>query len=187
MGVEYMTSELRDAVANGRCTACSAVLPLRERQNNEPSFQWECVACGARCSGSLLRHASHELRESIRMVGFTVDESTLPPPEPADDSAGGIVEERRGAPRRRFGVALPVIPLDDNAHPCGEAFYVVAKDVSVTGLGITSRNRIECAQLAMQLPLGRQQRVQVIGRVTRCRETGNGFDIGVEFVRRLSD
>jgi DNA-binding NtrC family response regulator len=59
--------DLRDLVAAPiRCAGCGDVLPLRPAMAGDTSKQWQCVACGASCSGVRLHDATVEMQNRVR-------------------------------------------------------------------------------------------------------------------------
>ena len=179
-----MEETIVEKVGTVRCSICFAKLPLRIGRVDEPSFEWECVHCKTQCKGVLLQHVSPSVRDAVRMTGFQIDERMLAPLDEAILGVPGI-DERRDSTRRHFGIKVCVIPLDSGSHPCGDAFLVMARDISTSGLGLMYPAPIESPLLALQIPIGSGGTVQVIGRVTRCTRSGNGFNIGVRLLKRM--
>jgi hypothetical protein len=100
----------------------------------------------------------------------------------ADTSFRGV-EHRRDP---RYVLAKPVLvqPADGDLRPCGEARYVVARDISRGGMAILSTQAIEADYLIVRLtmPRGESRELEVALRVIRCeRIPGGMYDIGGQF------
>jgi DNA-binding NtrC family response regulator len=59
--------DLRDLVAASiRCAGCGEVLPLRQSMVGDAAQLWQCVGCGASCSGVRLTEATDDLQNRVR-------------------------------------------------------------------------------------------------------------------------
>ena len=91
--------------------------------------------------------------------------------------------ERRSENRSSIAVPAVVQPLDKHHQPVGEAFAVVARDISPKGIGLVHTERIDHKLLALQISLGGEE-ANLVVRVVWNMGLGPFYGIGGEFVAK---
>ena len=91
-------------------------------------------------------------------------------------------KERRKEPRYSVATIVEVQPLDEAFQPEGDAFRVVTRDISASGIGILDSRPVHSKYLAVQLTSPEGEQMQTVMEVLRCQPLGNIYDIGGQFV-----
>jgi hypothetical protein len=94
--------------------------------------------------------------------------------------------ERREVPRLPTAFPATVVLLTEEMEPAGEPFDVVVRNISTKGLAFLSSQQIDVQHVGVTLtnPSGAEVELQV--RVRRCQPLGPCFDVGGEFMNRVT-
>jgi hypothetical protein len=95
--------------------------------------------------------------------------------------------ERRGAPRLSVTFSARAVVLDETWKRAGDEFFVVVRDISVTGIGLLTSAPVDGPYLAIELAADCGETLLVTVAVLRCRPIGPCFDVGGEFVPRPAE
>ena len=89
--------------------------------------------------------------------------------------------ERRAEPRYRMTVQVRVQPIGEGGNPSSAAFLAVTRDLSVSGIGLTSQDPLN-GRLIVQLESPNGSKLRALAEVLRCRPNGYYFDVGCKFL-----
>ncbi|MCC5831020.1 MAG: PilZ domain-containing protein [Phycisphaeraceae bacterium] len=96
--------------------------------------------------------------------------------------------ERRGAHRRRLSgtVTAIVITREGGSTTLGQIAPIQLMDISESGIGGISAGHLpEDAVVRLHFPpMNHEPGFEAIGRIARCRQTANGWSIGVAFIKQ---
>jgi hypothetical protein len=98
----------------------------------------------------------------------------------------GAFAERRREERYPVSIAIPAIAVDEKYRPLGEAFQVLTRDVSTRGISLIHTEPVKAQFLAIELPVPEGAKTQLVIRVLRCRPVERFYEIGGQFVARLT-
>jgi hypothetical protein len=190
----------KDTVPVQRCGGCRSVIEIRPPAPNLKATIWRCNKCGQIYFGS--NEPSAELRGltlADRSTGnpFSMDAETslLKPtilPENAQRLTKSLTqEEDNWADRRRhkrYPISMPVVslPLADDFRATGTAVPMTTTNVSLGGAALLHTRFVDAPYLALDFTVGGVEFLQVVFKLLRCRNLGPVYEIGGEFISRLS-
>jgi len=187
-----------ESEANGRierCASCGLVLPLRRPGPGREGRNWTCTGCGAGYCAVLAERCSAKVVQHVRPAGIRFDKSNLRQPTEAiakfirkrlDDRSYEGHERRRA---ERYCIVAPAVamPMDEMVQPAGEAFMVVMKDISTSGIALVSTRAVNTKFLALELCAASDENMQLLVHVLRCRIIHRFYEIAGQFLTRMDD
>ena len=78
------------------------------------------------------------------------------------------------------------LTLDEEFEPVGQPFKVVVRDLSLAGIGFVHTEHVTAHPIAISWRGIQRNRLVVVTRVLRCRQTNTFFDVGA-MILQLSD
>ncbi len=185
----------------GRCAGCGLHLPLRLPGFGEIATNWVCVDCGARYSAVLDEAQCRTPFQNVRPANLSFDRSCLAqPPAAIDAFIRGIMREecpkrgeRRRSERRKLGICVAAVAVDETLVPIGEPFLAATYDISTGGLSMVHTRAITAKLVVVEFPnppgpttSANGATMQMLLRVVRCRALGRFYEIAGAFVTRMA-
>jgi hypothetical protein len=101
-------------------------------------------------------------------------------------------QEQAGADRRRhkrYPVMVPVaaVPLAADFRVVGAAMQMTTANISLGGAALIHTRFVDSPYLALDINAIEMDRLQVVFRVLRVQSRGIVYEIGGEFISRLSE
>ena len=185
-----------------RCSVCGRTIALQGPSPDSKAVSWLCKTCGAVYFGSEDgRSKSHGVRRNqtggdnsfVAPVAIKVDANTpATPPENIQRLVRSMAsEEQKGADRRRHKrhpVMLPVaaLPLANDFRVDGEPMQMTTANVSLGGAALIHTRCVDAPFLALDFSVAGVELLQVVLKVLRVSSRGLVYEIGGEFISRLS-
>jgi len=185
-----------------RCGGCRSTIKLRPPILESKATMWLCNVCGAiyfggDCQESELpglsqlgpdRTSPFILASSAKQDAFT---RTIRAESAHHLTKLLVPEEVTWADRRRhkrYPITVPVVvlPLASDFRVVGDAEKMTTANISLGGAALLYTRYINCPYLAIDFTSGGIEQLQVILKVLRYRSLGPVYDIGGEFISRLS-
>lgn len=91
--------------------------------------------------------------------------------------------ERRAEERFPLAVVVDFVPLDEAQRPRGAAGNAVTRDLSRSGIGLFTEDRIEAEFLRVRVPAWAGRRAELLVRVLRCEPMDFMFDVGGRIIQ----
>src|SRR6266478_270846 len=96
-----------------------------------------------------------------------------------NDVQADFIAERRAHARHPVCMPMEAIPFDDRGQQAGEAFMVVANDISASGLSFLHHSVILDRYLLVRFPESNRHKSQwIVLEVVRCQQVGPLWEIG---------
>jgi hypothetical protein len=182
------------------CGACGRRISLQPPKHDSAAIIWRCDTCDAIYFGSdVVQADSHGLHRDAS-VGFDTlttairlnVEARNSPPENIQRIVRSMAsQEQHGAERRRhkrYPVMAPVaaMPVAADFRLSGEPVQMTTANVSLGGAALIHTRFLDAPYLALDFALAGMDRLQVVFRVLRVQSRGVVYEIGGEFISRLS-
>ena len=169
---------------------CNHTLPLRSPRSGEVAVDWVCNGCNSLYHAVIAENCPEAARQRVRPFSIRIREEELPPPsselrEYSKHLAAKDATDRRLSVRQPFRVPVATMPLTENFQPCGEAFVVLSRNISASGLSLLSDHPANSQLIAVQLPPIQGKPLQMAMRVIRERKLGGFIEIAGAFVTRM--
>lgn len=174
------------------CTTCGQALPFAPPAPVGRTARWVCLGCGTGYDATLSVENFTDALRQVRPCALEFDREHLVHPPSAiarflkhlvDDSTVGC--ERRRSPR--YPVVIPAVaqPFTSSFCPTGLSFMALTRDISVTGLALVHTRAVPAEFLALELPAGKNEKMQLLMRVLRCQPFHHLYEIAGRFLVRL--
>jgi len=184
-----------------RCSVCGRTIALLAPTLEAKAVSWLCKTCGAVYFGSDAgspKHGIHRGESSpgnpfVAPVALKVDSNapSMPPENIQRLIKSMASEEQKGAERRRhkrYPVMVPVValPLTADFRVDGEPMQMTTANVSLGGVALIHTRFVDAPFLALDFRVAGVELLQVVLKVLRVRSRGLVYEIGGEFISRLS-
>ncbi len=178
-----------------KCGQCLGKLPLRLSQQGERGAVWLCAECSVPFVSLCVKDRLPNDAAAIRLDERYFDTEGLPPISPkvrrevvklAERAAAEIADEHRRSERISQSLVVAAVKLNAGLNPEGPSFQVMVANVSQEGIGLVHNDVIDAEYIALKLPLGGGEPIQVVVRLLRKRELQTPLrEYGGEFFVRL--
>ncbi len=74
------------------------------------------------------------------------------------------------------------LTLDEKLEPLGQPFKAIVRDLSISGIGFVHTEHVTAQPIAISWRGIQRNRLVVMTRVLRCRQTGAFFDVGAMII-----
>jgi hypothetical protein len=183
-----------------RCSACRSTIELRPPTLAQPATVWACSHCGALYFGSEGEDATPAgLSRPAVANPFVLDSAANQearkqaiPVETARRFAKIMAtDEIQWADRRRhkrYVITVPaaVLPLAGDFRVSGNAMVMTTANLSLGGASLLYYHFVQNPFLAIDFSIAGVDQLQVVFQVLRCRSLGLAYEIGGQFISRLS-
>jgi hypothetical protein len=191
---EVLSEETQVTQSLQRCSRCQSVIDIRPPRPDQRATIWCCKQCGSMYFGS--DEQETELRGLTRADCNTVapDVGVVTPPilpESAQRLAKSLLPEddkwadHRRHKRYRTAVPVVVLPLASDFRVSGEAEPMTAANVSLGGAALLHTRRVDAPYLAIDFRPAVDE-LQVVFKVLRCRPLAPVYEIGGQFISRMT-
>jgi hypothetical protein len=202
-GVRVGATEQRPPpLAIDQCSSCGKIIGLHPPAPNSKAGAWICKTCGAVYFGSD--------EEGTEACGVERRELGLDNPfiAPVEIKAGGAASsvppgnvqrllrslvthefdgpERRAHKRHPVSVPVTVLPLAADFRIDGEPIQMTTANISLGGVALIHTRFIDAPYLALDFTVAGVELLQVVLKVLRVRSVGPVYEIGGQFISRLS-
>jgi hypothetical protein len=195
-------SKCSTAQAIERCSNCGNVISIQPPAPDTKATAWLCKWCGAIYFGGDVEDAE---RFGVSRGETSVDSTFVVPIELKVDATGAaippenvqrlvksLVPGEYGGPDRRIHKRHPVIvpvvalPLASDFRIKGEPIQMTTANVSLGGAALIHSRFIDSPYLALDFTTAGVELLQVVLKVLRVKSIGLVYEIGGEFISRLS-
>ena len=181
-----------------RCHRCKSYIDIKPPRPELAVTIWLCKSCGLIYFGSDeqeaalrgLSRADHKNANPFETANGTVRPSI--PPENAKSLARLLTEEeitwadRRRHKRYPVTVGVLALPLGPDFHVKGEPVPVTTLNVSLGGAALLYTRFVDAPSLAVDFSKAGLNMPRVVFKVVRRRNLGPVYEIGGQFISRLS-
>jgi PilZ domain len=204
MSPETIQVEPQDAVEEvrraGHCGVCGSKISLQPPTLDSKAFTWLCESCGTVYFGSddggmvpqgIRRNELGVVNPFMAPVALKVEAPPIPLENIQRIVKSLASNEQPGAERRRHKrhpVMVPVValPLAADFHVDGEPVKMTTANVSLGGAALIHTRFVDAPYLAMDFTVAGIELWQVVFKVLRVQSRGIVYEVGGEFVSRLS-
>jgi len=183
-----------------RCSVCGSIKAIQAPTLNLKAITWPCTTCGAIYFGSdqgLLESRGVQSDEISRVNPFfapvapKIEAPSIPPDNIQRIAKSLASDEQAGADRRRHKrhtVMVPVValPLAADFRVDGEPVQMTTANVSLGGAALIHTRFVDGPYLALDFSIAGIELLQVVLKVLRVQSRGIVYEVGGEFISRLS-
>jgi hypothetical protein len=182
------------------CGACGRSISLYPPKQDSLVVIWRCDTCDAVYFGSdqvqadspgLHRDASAGFDKLTASIRFNSEVRDAPPEHIQRIVRSMASQEQQGAERRRhkrYPVMAPVaaMPIARDFRLTGDPVQMTTANVSLGGAALIHTRFVDAPYLALDFTVAVMDRLQVVFKVLRVQSRGVVYEIGGEFISRLS-
>jgi hypothetical protein len=185
-----------------RCGGCQSAIDIRAPTPELKASTWLCNKCGAVYfggddQGAELRgltwtdpSTANPFATSVALKKDALTPSI--PPDNVQRLAKSLIPEdvtwgdRRRHKRYPITVPVMVLPLAFDFRVIGEPIQMTTANVSLGGAALVHTRFLDAPNLALDFTIAGTDLLQLVLKVLRCRNMGPVYEIGGEFISRLS-
>lgn len=175
-----------------RCRTCGQALPFTRQASARQMAWWVCVGCGTSYQAALSVENFTDALQHVRPCALEFDRDQLVhPPSAIARFLHHLVDKTPvGCERRRtsrYPIVIPVVaqPFSSSFCSTDPSFMALTRDLSSTGLALVHTRAVGAELLAVELAGGKNNRMQLVMRVLRCRPFHHLYEIAGDFLVRL--
>jgi hypothetical protein len=182
------------------CGACGRPIALRAPKYYSSAIIWRCDTCDAIYFGSdkdqsdslgLHRDDSVSFETLTASIRQKTEARSAPPENIQRIVKLMASQEQKGAERRRhkrYPVMAPVaaMPLARDFRLMGDAVQMTTANISLGGAALIQTRFVDAPYLALDFTVPGMDRLQVVFKVLRVASRGVVYEIGGEFISRVS-
>jgi PilZ domain len=193
---------VRETIHIDRCSSCGAVIALQPPMPDAKACAWLCETCGAIYFGN--ENAGAQCRGVVRwestadnpfVAGVTATLDSVAPsiqPENVQRLVKSLAPSQHDGPNRRrykrYTVTVPVValPLASDFRIDGDPVQMTTANISLGGAALIHTRFIDAPYLALDFTVAGVELLQIVLKVLRVKSIGPIYQIGGQFVSRLS-
>ena len=196
---EGRTARLKGSTASTTpvecCSVCGVIIALERPAPNFKASTWLCKTCGTVYFGSddggAERGGVVRVDPAVQRLFVAGVVSSIPPENVQRLVKSLVPDEYTGPDRRRqkrYPVSVPVIalPLASDFRIDGDPVQMTTANVSLGGAALIHTRFVDAPYLALDFRGAGVELLQVVLKVLRVRCLGPVYEVGGEFMSRLS-